>query len=144
MRSPIIPPTSTVQPSGDRPMSMGAVAFHDRERTRKLAAMLEERVARRVGSLETARPIVAREVGTLPGTLESLRRGRLKKIEGWFRDRITALLVKEIGAEIKRLTHEHQMVRQCYGSAYSGDLAQIDADIATLKALIATPSTEGA
>jgi hypothetical protein len=111
-------------------------AVHDIETTRSLARSLEDREARRVGRIELARPIVARRLGINPSKLETLRRGRLKKIEGWLRDRIAALVVREIRNEITRLNNELALARQIGMDPRAVDLTEIETDLARLKALM--------
>ncbi len=85
--------------------------------TRRLARLLEDREVARVGKLPVARGIVARRAGCAPGTLENLRKGRLKRIEGWLHAKLEGLLVREIEAEIKRLTNELEAYRRAGGDA---------------------------
>jgi hypothetical protein len=111
-------------------------AIQDIEQARSLARSLEDREARRAGSVELARPIVARRLGINPSKLETLRRGRLKKIEGWLRDRIAALVVREIRNEITRLNNELALARQIGMDPRAVDLTEIETDLARLKALM--------
>lgn len=117
-------------------MSIAALAFEDAERARRGAKVLERIESGRQGSLEKARPRLAEKLGVAPGTLETLRRGRLKKIDGWLRDRIASLLMREIGAEISRLRNELETHLQIGSDPRWRDLAQIRADLAALEALM--------
>jgi hypothetical protein len=137
MAGEIIHDDRTVHPSKEMPrMSAAQIAFEEADRTRELAKRLEHRVAARVGSLAGARPIVARDIGVSTGTLETLRRGRLKRIEGWLRDKIESVLMREIEAEIRRLNHELALYRQIGRTPRPGDLEEIEADLAALKAAL--------
>jgi hypothetical protein len=91
-------------PRGGTSRTMSTLAYS--ADTREIARVLETREAVRSGRLAFARQILARRVGCAPGTLESLRKGRLKRIEGWLHRKLEALLVRELEAEINRLTHE--------------------------------------
>jgi hypothetical protein len=76
------------------------------------ARYLEAHVAYRTSvPLRIAREMVARKIGVQPGTLENLRRGRTKGIRVWIAERIRAAVVKELEAEINRLTHDLEMAR---------------------------------
>lgn len=106
-------PCGTNHPSERAPMS--ALAFHTD--TRAIARALEDRETARVGKLPIARQAVARRVGCAPGTLETLRKGRLKRVERWLHDKLEALLVGEIESEIRRLTLELETYRRTRGDA---------------------------
>jgi hypothetical protein len=137
MAGAIVPGDGIVQPHKEKQrMSAADIAFEEADRTRELARRLEKRVASRVGSLADARPIVARDIGVSPGTLETLRRGRLKRIEGWLRDKVASLLMREIEAEIRRLNHELALYQQIGRAPRPGDLAEIETDLAALKAAL--------
>jgi hypothetical protein len=94
---------------------MSALAFHTD--TRAIARALEDRETARVGKLPIARQAVARRVGCTPGTLETLRKGRLKRVERWLHEKLEALLVGEIESEIRRLTLELETYRRTRGDA---------------------------
>lgn len=79
--------------------------------TAGIARLLEDRETARLGKLAVARATLARRIGCAPGTLESLRKGRLKRIEGWLHDKLMNLLVSEIEAEIRRLNAELENYR---------------------------------
>lgn len=73
---------------------------------------LEERTAvRRRLKLPEARTWLARMIGVSPGTLESLRRNRLKDTDQ-LEKKINGAWVKHLEAEIAALTHELEMARQ--------------------------------
>lgn len=136
MAGTFIPRTGTVQPRREDRMSSAALAFSDTERARRMASSLERIERARGGSLEHVRPRLADKLGVSTGTLETLRRGRLKRIEGWLRDRIASLLMREIGAEITRLRHELELARQSGSDPRWHDLSQIRADLEALEAVI--------
>lgn len=79
--------------------------------TQAIARLLEDRETARLGKLAMARAAIARRIGCAPGTLENLRKGRLKRIEGWLHAKLEALLIAEIENEIKRLSHELELYR---------------------------------
>lgn len=80
-----------------------------------LSRGLEDRFIRseRV-TLPIARRMVANEAAVPMGTLESLRRDppRLKSIPAWIENRLAALMVRKLEAEISRLTHDLEIARR--------------------------------
>lgn len=94
--------------------------------TREIARLLEDREAARGSRLDLARKALARRLGCAPGTLESLRKGRLKRIECWLHERLEALLIREIEQEIGRLTRELETYRRTHRDAdRSPELARL-------------------
>lgn len=77
-----------------------------------LAQALERKERTRVSSLSIARQRLAERLKIGVGTLENLVRERVKTVDAAIRDRLQALLVRELEAEIARLTHELEMARQ--------------------------------
>lgn len=77
-----------------------------------LAKSLERRERARVGSVDRARRVLADRLRIGVGTFENLVRERVKTVDARIRDRLQALLVKELEAEILRLNHELEMARQ--------------------------------
>lgn len=115
---------------------MSALAYSND--TREIARLLEDREAERVGTLPIARRTLARRIGCAPGTLETLRKGRLKRIERWLHDKMEALLIGEIEAEIRRLTLELEAYRRTRGDAAgASEMARLVAAIENAKRLIA-------
>lgn len=115
----------TSQPDVD-PMS-SAVTF---------ARALEKRERPRVSNLQDARRNVARRLRIGTGTFENLVRGRVKRIDATIRDRLQALLVREIEQEISRLTHELEMARQCGAHLASQQVGEIETHLAKARAIL--------
>lgn len=103
MQGRLVPPTGTVEHRG---LPMNAAAYIDE--TRLIARKLEDKIASKLGCINRARAAISRRIGGgfLPGTLERLRKGRLKRMDGWVSDRIRSLLVAEIQREIEALQHD--------------------------------------
>lgn len=126
-------PRGTKHPS--RRERMSALVFSSD--TREIARLLEDREAARVGKLPFARQAVARRVGCAPGTLETLRKGRLKRVERWLHEKLEALLIGEIEAEIRRLTLELETYRRTRGDVASApEMARLVAAIEDAQKLI--------
>lgn len=126
-------PRGTNCPS--EPERMSALVFSTD--TRAIARVLEDRETERVGKLPIARKTLARRIGCAPGTLETLRKGRLKRVERWLHDKLEAMLVGEIEAEIRRLTLELETYRRTRGDAAGApEMARLVAAIENAQKLI--------
>lgn len=103
-------------------------------RARNWAKTLEDQEAvRRVVSIEDARQHVARQTGVLPGTLENLRRGRLKEVAAHVYERLRAAIVRELLAEKARLDHELQIALQTGVDPRGPEVAALAADQALVR-----------
>ena len=101
------------------------------------ARELEDRTRARDGlSLPDARKIVARRAGVSPGTLENMRRGRVKNLLGIVRDRIQALVIRELESEIRRLSHDLEMALRCASHPCEDEVLAARAALAAARKLI--------
>lgn len=114
---------------------MSAAAMIDDVRCHVRA--LEAREARKGGSVGDARRRLATKLGCAPGTLETIHKGRLKRLDAWLRDSIQRLLVSEIEREIGALTHELEILRQHGGETRSVEIAEVEDLLAKARALMA-------
>lgn len=104
--------------SGDDELSVAAI-----DQVRDWSRSLEDRTARALGVPVTdARRSLSRRLGIAPGTLETLRNGRLKRLTTAVADRVRAALIADLETEIARLTHELEMARQTGVDPRSADL----------------------
>lgn len=103
----------------------------------QLAHGIEQAEARRLGlSVSKARPSVARRVGASPGTMENIRRMRVKNIPSWLMDRIRAEFVAVLQNEIRHLENEISIARKTRVD-YSPDvLAAAETQVLAAKTLI--------
>jgi hypothetical protein len=84
------------------------------ETIERLARGLVRREQARAGtSAVTARARVAHRIGILPGTLETLFRKRLKRLDEWVKERIASAAIRELEREIESLSHELEIARLC-------------------------------
>jgi len=84
-------------------------------------ARLEKREAAQSGAnLPDVRKAIARKIGEAPGTIENIRRGRIKRMVEGTTDKIKAALIRSIEAEIAHLSHEVEMLRRT-GAPLDGD-----------------------
>lgn len=114
---------------------MNAVA--DVSTANRLARTLEDHEAQRLHvPVRAARAIVARRIGAAPGTLENLRRQRLKSIPSWLMARIRAEFVAVLQAEVRRLEHEISIHLQAGASNRDDDLAAAQAQVLSAKKIL--------
>lgn len=98
---------------------------------------LERREASRSGAnLPDVRRSIARKIGASPGTVENIRRGRLKRLVEGTTDRIKAALIRSIEAELVQLTHELDLLRQGGATPDSDEILQAETLLARAKELI--------
>lgn len=98
---------------------------------------LEQREAMRTGlSQREARKVVARKAQVLPGTLERIRRDRVKDQRVGVFNRIRDLFIREAEKEIEALQHEILIARQTGLDPTGEQAAEIEATLAKLKELM--------
>lgn len=98
---------------------------------RRYAQRLETIEANRSGApLTVVRPTVARRLGVAPGTLENIRRGRVKDVRKHVWDRLTSGLINELQAEMRRYEHELSILRQTGSHPCSDEIAEVEAGLA--------------
>ena len=99
-------------------------ALADVETVHRFARVLEDAEAKRLGvRVSEARMSIARRLRTSPGTLEGIRRRRIKIVPNWLMARIRAEFVSTLQAEIARLEHEINIAQQV-GAHHSDDALQ--------------------
>jgi transcriptional regulator with XRE-family HTH domain len=110
------------------------------DRAREWSTLLENREAFRTGrSLKEARKEVARREGVSPGTLENLRRGRLKTIATHWYERLRGALIRELMMEVRRLEHEITILNQTGVDPRSDEVASVVADLARVRQALGLP-----
>lgn len=83
------------------------------ERARGWGRLLEDRERARSGEpLKRAREAVARRIAVPPGTLENLRKNRLKAIAAHWYDRLRSGVIRELEAELAHVDFQLQIARQ--------------------------------
>ena len=101
-----------------------------------IAQNLERRERSRASSKADARRSLASKLRVGIGTVENLVRGRVKRVDASIRDRLQALLVRELETEIARLTHELQVARQCGQHLAGEQVGEIETHLAKARALL--------
>lgn len=115
--------------------AMNAVA--DVATARRLATAIEDHTARRLRlPVAKARPRVASRLGAAPGTLENLRRDRLKSIPSWLMARIRAEFIRVLQAQVQALEADISFHRQAGADHRSDDLAAAEAQIREAKKIL--------
>lgn len=90
-----------------------------------------ERAAMRDGAkLQQAREVVARKVGVSPGTLQSIRRGRTKRLALDLFQKLSAALERQLEREIEATSHELSILRAHGAGLDSAALVKADEALA--------------
>jgi hypothetical protein len=109
----------------------------DIETASNLLGRLEAIEGQRGGvSSRDARTAIARRLQTLPGTLENLRRLRLKAVPSWLMARIRAELILSLQHQARQLEHEINLHLQSGAHHRDADLAEAQARLAQARALL--------
>jgi len=115
----------------------GVNAMADIATANRLARVIEDAEASRLGvRVGKARRTVARRIGASPGTLENIRRLRLKTIPNYLMARIRAEFVAVLQREIRRLEHEISLHTQAGVDHHDDDLAKAQAQLDAAKAIL--------
>jgi hypothetical protein len=117
---------------------MTSVAYLDR--AERWARIMEDREAARSGQpIKLARKTVSRRVGVSPGTLENLRKGRLKAIAAHWYDNLRAGVIAELETELRHVEHEIQIARQSGLDPASGEAHALLASEARIREALGLP-----
>jgi hypothetical protein len=101
-----------------------------------IARNLEQRERQRVPNKQAARERLADKLKIGVGTLENIIRARVKSVDERIRDRLQALLVSELEAEIGRLQHELEMARKGAFVLGAEHIGQVEAHLAQARSLL--------
>lgn len=121
-------------PMSGNQSAMNSMAIRDR--AFQDAQSLERKERARGLSIPEARSAVASRLGIGLGTFENLVRERVKRVDAFVRDRLQALLIRELEAEIARLNHELEMARQSGAHPASEQMGEIEAHLAAARSLL--------
>jgi ABC-type phosphate transport system auxiliary subunit len=121
-----------VYPSSKDKAAMTSAAFD--HSANNLARALEDRVRSQQGvSLSAARAIVARRLNLLPGTLENLRRNRIKDVRQRVADRLRAAYLRELEREHAGLEHELACLKATGARLNSDEITEVETDLAKIR-----------
>jgi hypothetical protein len=129
-----------VHPSPMDKTAMTTVAIDDKAQ-QWLRSLEDRESARSNMPLQDARKVVARRLSVAPGTLENLRRGRIKGIRAGLFERLRMAVVRELETEIGLLNHELEMARRGSLAASSDEISAMEAQSSRLREL-ASAKTE--
>lgn len=125
---------------------MSAAAFVDRAQAYE-RLLVDKEAARSGQSSNAARQKVAMRVGAAPGTLENLRRGRLKEVAAHVYAKLHASVVAELEAELRHVEQQLAIARATGLDVAAGGVFSLEANEARLKealGLDAAPNEGGA
>ena len=100
------------------------------EEVQGMARRAVEVEASRTGCRDLARKTVARRLNCATGTVENAERGRLKRPEYGFVQRLRRLIVDALEREMGRLTHELEIARQRAGAAPADQIGEVETHLA--------------
>jgi hypothetical protein len=112
-------------------------AYADVEQAHRWAEVLEDAEAKRLGcKVQDARRALACRLGIAPGTLENLRRFRIKTVPSWMMARLRREFVALLQTQIMRLEHEIHIARQTGADYRDDDLASAETQVARAKEIL--------
>lgn len=120
--------------NGHREAGLSSAAMVDR--ARDIANIVEQKEIARGYSLPVARERIASRVGCAPGTLWSLARRRLKRIEEGFTLRLHADNVRGLQLDLARAIHELEMAHQSGLHPASTEMAKLATTVAAAQELL--------
>jgi hypothetical protein len=101
-----------------------------------IAQSLERRERQNGADVSAARMNLAHKLKIGIGTVENLIRGRVKRVDDKIRDRLHALLIREIEAEIARLNHELETLRRSGHHLASQQVGEVEAHLDAARAIL--------
>jgi hypothetical protein len=114
----------------DRNMSVAVAS------ARNTAQALVDTEERKTRSRMLAYKSVAGKVGRSATWLRNLLAGGLIRVDGEIKRRLDALLVREIEAEIARLTHELEMAKRCGDHPAALNVSEIETHLSKVRTLL--------
>ena len=98
---------------------------------------LEDKEAARIGQpVPVARGFLARRLKVAPGTLENMRRGRVKEPRASLVEKIKGALIRELEGEIQALNHELEILRRSGAGPDSEQIFEVETLLAQAKKLL--------
>jgi len=103
---------------------------------RNAAQALVDTEERKTRSRMLAYKSVAGKIGRSATWLRNLLAGGLSRVDGEIKRRLDALLVREIEAEIARLTHELEMAKRCGDHPAALNVSEIETHLSKVRTLL--------
>lgn len=101
-----------------------------------IAQSLVRRERERGSSAVMARAWLAGKLRVGEGTIRRLVGGRVKRVDDIIRDRLRALLMRELEAEIARLTHELETLKRRGDHLASQQIGEVETLLAQARAIL--------
>lgn len=101
-----------------------------------IAQSLVRRERQKGLSAQAARSWLANRLSVGVGTAGNLIRGRIKRVDETIRDRLRALLMRELEAEIARLTHELEILKASGAHLASHEISEVETHLSKAKAIL--------
>jgi hypothetical protein len=101
-----------------------------------IAQTLVRKERNRGATSEAARRWLATKLSVGEGTVRSLVRGTVKRVDETIRDRLRALLMRELEAEIARLQHELECLKAGGYHLASYEISEVETHLARAKAIL--------
>jgi len=106
--------------------------------TKGMAEALERRlILVRGHTQESARSLIAEQIGCSPGTLVSLSKSRLKGFNGWMKERLRFALIEEFEQEVEAIAHELEKLKQSGSEPDCLEIQEIEACLETARQKLA-------
>ncbi|MCI0599378.1 MAG: hypothetical protein L0Y60_07620 [Beijerinckiaceae bacterium] len=86
--------------------------------------------------LPVARKNLARKLGVAPGTLENIRRGRIKNIRLLTASRLRSFMIRHLQSEIQKHSHDLEMVLRSSEDARADEILEAQAALARARILL--------
>ncbi len=98
--------------------------------------LYRKELERHPNDAEGARLALGEKLRAGTGTVRNLIRGRVKRLDETIRDRLRALVMREMESEIARLTHELEMLKQCGHHLASHEICEVETLLLRAKAIM--------
>jgi hypothetical protein len=116
---------------------MPAVPFDLDERAIRMTRRIEDAEAKSRGAtIAKVRPDIAERAGLLPGTLENLRKGRVKGVAGRIYLLLRRVFIKQLQSELRALLHEFDDITSTGIPLDSDEASAVRESIAAIRAAL--------
>lgn len=117
-------------------LSNSSTGTHRMSSAVAIAQTLVRRERAKGSSAEAARRWLANRLLVGEGTVRNLILGRVKRVDELIRERLRALLMREIEAEIQRLTHELEILKASGAHLASEQISEVETHLAQARAIL--------
>lgn len=111
------------------------------EQARTWAVILEDEASFKTGEpLPVVRPLIARDVGCAPGTLENLRKRRLKRLDHLLFDGLRRAFDRRLERQLRQIEHERHLLIQQGVDPRSDEVQAVETDAVAIRRALGLPS----